>query len=168
MSRRLLLSGRGHHHRRRGRRRRLLRPQGLTPKPPIAKDDARPMRIVLSALISLASCTPADFPTLPGAHQGDAEPPDLPWAETWPPDGAFGVPPEPELLAVHLDDAPHTLSISVDGTQIAFEQREENCATLGFDGGRCLRLLPQAPLPRAGELRVQVDGATIATMSLGE
>src|SRR5690606_17205479 len=84
---------------------------------------------------------------------------------TWPPDGAHGVPPEPELLAIRLDDdrEPRVV-LRVDETAIEHAQVEEECASIGFDPGWCRRIVLSEPLPKAGTLTLLVDDVAVAEM----
>jgi hypothetical protein len=126
------------------------------------------MRIVLFSSLAMMGCLANEFPVLPSAASADAGTSPHSRSLTWPPDGASGVPPVPELLAVRLADGEaHRISLDVDGTEIALEEQVEDCDDLGFEPGWCRRLHLARPLPDSGDLTFFVDDGPVATMRLG-
>lgn len=124
------------------------------------------MRIVLFSFLLFVACEPLDFPALPPLPDPDAGTQERLEVSSWPPDGAFGVPPDPELLAVRLD-SPRTLALAVDGRSFAFTEKPEDCAKLGFADGFCVRLVPDDLLPEIGTLQLAADRRRVAEMRLG-
>ncbi|MFW6023622.1 MAG: lamin tail domain-containing protein [Myxococcota bacterium] len=110
--------------------------------------------------------TPAPFPAHDGADGGMPRPgrgvEPLAW---WPADGTWGVPPELPLAAVRFpstsaEPLPEVSLRGPAGDPLPARVEARPCSTLGFGGGRCVALVPGAPLtPQAAHRLVVGDGS---------